>query len=95
MCKEWLRCCEPNRNWAIYIHILQLNKATRSMAGYGGGATASGVGGAAGSFAVASMTGSFLLGLFKSSNVIPSSFVMPTTAGSPFLTNSYWPTDTC
>jgi hypothetical protein len=30
-------------------------------------------------------------GLFNSSIVIPSSFVIPTTAGSPFFTNSYKP----
>ena len=35
--------------------------------------------------------GTFRLGLFSSSMVIPSSFVMPTTGGSPFLTNSYMP----
>lgn len=35
--------------------------------------------------------GSFLLGRLSSSSVTPSSFVMPTTGGSPFLTNSYWP----
>jgi hypothetical protein len=35
--------------------------------------------------------GTFLLGRFNSSIVIPSSFVMPTTGGSPFLTNSYIP----
>jgi hypothetical protein len=34
------------------------------------------------------------LGLFSSSNVTPSSFVMPTTGGSPFLTNSYKPVRT-
>ena len=32
-----------------------------------------------------------LLGLFSSSNVTPSSLVIPTTAGSPFFTNSHWP----
>ena len=35
--------------------------------------------------------GIFLRGLLSSSIVIPSSFVMPTTGGSPFLTNSYMP----
>ena len=35
--------------------------------------------------------GIFLLGLFNSSMVTPSNFVIPTTGGSPFLTNSYWP----
>lgn len=35
--------------------------------------------------------GSFLLGRLSSSRVIPSSFVIPTTGGSPFLTNSHWP----
>lgn len=36
--------------------------------------------------------GSFFLGLIKSSAVTPlPSFVIPMTAGSPFLTNSYWP----
>ena len=30
-------------------------------------------------------------GRFSSSIVTPSSFVIPTTAGSPFLTNSYKP----
>jgi hypothetical protein len=32
-----------------------------------------------------------LLGLFNSSIVMPSNFVIPTTGGSPLLTNSYWP----
>lgn len=32
-----------------------------------------------------------LRGLFKSSSVMPSSLVMPTTGGSPFFTNSHWP----
>lgn len=37
-------------------------------------------------------SGSFFLGRFRSSNVMPSvSLVMPTTGGSPFLTNSHWP----
>jgi hypothetical protein len=36
-------------------------------------------------------TGASLLGLFSSSSVTPSSFVMPTTGASPFLTNSYRP----
>lgn len=31
------------------------------------------------------------LGRFSSSSVIPFSFVMPTTGGSPFMTNSHWP----
>lgn len=35
--------------------------------------------------------GIFLLGLFSSSSVTPSNFVIPTTGGSPFFTNSYWP----
>lgn len=56
-----------------------------------GGATESGVDGIAGELRVASTVGSCLLGLFNSSNVTPSSFVIPTTAGSPFFTNSYWP----
>jgi hypothetical protein len=30
-------------------------------------------------------------GLFNSSIVTPSNFVIPTTGGSPFLTNSYMP----
>lgn len=32
-----------------------------------------------------------LLGRFNSSNVIPSSLVIPTIGASPFLTNSHWP----
>lgn len=36
-------------------------------------------------------SGIFLLGLFSSSIVILSNLVMPTTGGSPFLTNSYMP----
>lgn len=35
--------------------------------------------------------GTALLGLFRSSIVIPSNFVMPTTGASPFFTNSYMP----
>lgn len=35
--------------------------------------------------------GASLLGFFSSSSVTPSSFVMPTTGASPFLTNSYNP----
>tara|TARA_R110002033_G_scaffold29939_1_gene66708 strand:+ start:119 stop:334 length:216 start_codon:yes stop_codon:yes gene_type:complete len=35
--------------------------------------------------------GSFLLGLFSSAKVTPSNFVIPTTGGSPFFTNSYIP----
>lgn len=35
--------------------------------------------------------GSFFHGFFSSSKVIPSSFVIPTTGGSPLLTNSYCP----
>jgi hypothetical protein len=37
--------------------------------------------------------GIFLRGLFSSSIVMPSNFVIPTTGGSPFFTNSYWPRD--
>jgi hypothetical protein len=41
----------------------------------------------------ASTSGSFFLGLFRSSRVIPPvSLVIPTQGGSPFLTNSHWPT---
>ncbi len=36
-------------------------------------------------------SGIFLLGLFNSSRVIPSNFVIPTTGESPFFTNSYMP----
>lgn len=41
-----------------------------------------------------STVGNFLRGLLSSSSVMPSSFVMPTTGGSPFFTNSCWPNRT-
>jgi len=40
---------------------------------------------------VSAAAGSFFLGRFSSSKVTPSSFVIPTTGGSPFLTNSHCP----
>lgn len=55
---------------------------------------ASGGDGVKGELIASSIVGSCLLGLFSSSKVTPSSFVIPTTAGSPFLTNSYWPMST-
>lgn len=41
-----------------------------------------------------STAGSFFRGRFRSSSVIPSNFVMPTTGGSLFLTNSHCPKST-
>lgn len=60
--------------------------------GAGGvGGTVDGVVATAGATLGASTVGTSFRGRFRSSRVTPSSFVIPTTAGSPFLMNSYWP----
>lgn len=40
---------------------------------------------------ISSSGASCFLGLLRSSSVIPSSLVIPTTGASPFFTNSHWP----
>lgn len=69
----------------VFIH-----KQTALAAYEGGGAVL--VDAAGGGTGAVCNSGSFFLGRFRSSNVMPSvSLVMPTTGGSPFLTNSHWP----
>lgn len=77
--------CTARRNYVTFSRIL-----TRHGAGDGGGAE-DGVVATAGVTFGASTVGTCFRGRFRSSRVTPSSFVMPTTAGSPFLINSYWP----
>lgn len=73
--------------WSTMVFI---HKQTALATYAGGGAVL--VDAAGGGTGAVCNSGSFFLGRFRSSNVMPPvSLVMPTTGGSPFLTNSHWP----
>ena len=72
----------------VGLHIIQQKGRPRPSGYEGGGAELEVVGGGAASTTSA---GSFFHGRFRSSSVIPSSFVIPTTGASPLWTNSYCP----
>lgn len=77
--------CAARGSYVTFWKIL-----TRHSAG-GVGGTEEGVVVTAGDTLGPSAVGNCFRGRFRSSRVTPSNFVMPTTAGSPFLMNSYCP----
>jgi hypothetical protein len=75
---------------AVLVYILYNRKQKASPGVYaGGGAELDGV--VDGESAAGSGAGIFFHGRLRSSRVIPSNFVSPTTGGSPLWTNSYCP----
>ena len=93
-------CCLPSNS--IYSNPIQIVHRQRQhplrILSYRAGVAAGAEDAAAAAAAATAPgigSGTALLGLLRSSIVIPSSFVMPTTGASPFLTNSYMPTGRC
>jgi len=76
--------CECYRIRFDSVHVSFISK-TKVIYASGEMEAAGSVGNAAESISI------FLLGLLSSSKVTPSNFVIPTTGGSPFFTNSYIP----